>query len=82
MPIGYLKSSSKLNIDIPHHFICVKRTENDILVLACCTAQFNTISNNNDHPFKKETYINCNDCFIYTVREFESMNDSEIISFF
>ena len=40
----YYFSSTKLNTPIPHHFVCVKRTDNEVLILTCCTSQFDTVS--------------------------------------
>lgn len=39
----YYFSSNQLNTKIPHHFICVKRNNNDVLFMSCCTSQFETI---------------------------------------
>ena len=39
----YFFSSEKINITDPHFFICLKRTENDILIMSCCTSQFETV---------------------------------------
>ncbi len=97
----YYFSSSKLNVTDPHYFICIKRTVNDILILSCCTSQFETVQNyvttkklpyetlvwiNPDssdlnNPFTKDTYINCNQFFTYTVEEFRNMYDSEQVSY-
>jgi len=32
--------SEQLNTSIPHYFICVAKSENDMLILVCCTSQF------------------------------------------
>ncbi len=39
----YYFSSTRLNTEIPHYFICLKRTNNDILIMSCCTSQFETV---------------------------------------
>lgn len=36
----YYFSSEKLTTSVPHFFICVSRTENNLLILVCCTSQF------------------------------------------
>lgn len=36
----YYFSSEKLNTNVPHYFICIKRTDDEMLVLVCCTSQF------------------------------------------
>lgn len=36
----YYFSSQKLSTSIPHYFICISRTENDLIILVCCTSQF------------------------------------------
>lgn len=39
----YYFSSTYLNTNIPHYFICIKRNDNDILFLTCCTSKFDTV---------------------------------------
>ena len=39
----YYFSSTRLNTPEPHYYICIKRTDNDILILSCCTSQFDTL---------------------------------------
>jgi hypothetical protein len=41
----YYFSNKKLNTEIEHHYICIKKTDNDVLILSCCTSQFDTIRN-------------------------------------
>lgn len=36
----YFFSSTQLNTLIPHYFICISRAEDDMLILVCCTSQF------------------------------------------
>lgn len=89
----YLFSSIHLNTTIPHYFICIVRTDGDLLYMTCCTSKFDTVSrfvetrglpfetlvfikpNNNDteNPFSKDTYVNCNNVFSYTVDELTEM---------
>jgi hypothetical protein len=94
----YYFSTTKINTEEPHHFICLKRTENDLLIMSCCTSQFNTVSrfvetrslpyetlvwissNDGDNPFTRDTYVNCNNSFTYTIDEFRSMYDSDSVS--
>ncbi len=98
----YYFSTTEINSPSPHHFICIKRTDDDILVMSCCTSQFSTVKNfvesrklpnetlvwiapdKNDHnnPFTKDTYVNCNDSFTFTVDEFRERysNDSVNLS--
>lgn len=39
----YYFSTTKINTAEPHYFICLKRTDNDLLIMSCCTSQFGTI---------------------------------------
>lgn len=92
-------ASTKINSSEPHHFICIKRTDNDILILACCTSQKDTIERliklqnlpyntivaispdaGDDNPFTKDTFVNCNDSFTYTLDEFRAMYESHTIT--
>ena len=95
----YYFSSTMLNNDEPHYFICMKRTANDILILTVGTKQFDTIRryienrslpmttlvsipdklDDFESPFKKETHVNCNNYFDYTVDEFKIMFDNNDI---
>lgn len=36
-------SSQHLNSDESHYFVCIKRTDNDVLILTCCTSKFDTV---------------------------------------
>jgi hypothetical protein len=95
----YYFSSNHINTDTPHHFICLKRSDDDILIMSCCTSQFDTVSKyietrslptetlvwispkDNSNPFTKDTYVNCNSSFTYTVDEFREMYNSESINY-
>ena len=39
----YYFSSTKIATSVPHHYICIKRTDNDVLILSLCTSKFDTI---------------------------------------
>ncbi len=39
----YYFSTTKINSEEPHHFVCIKRTDNDVLIMSCCTSQFETV---------------------------------------
>lgn len=39
----YLFSSNYLNTPEPHYFICIKRTDGNILYMTCCTSKFDTV---------------------------------------
>lgn len=39
----YYFSTSLISTDIPHYFICIRRTNDEALILACCTSQFETV---------------------------------------
>lgn len=95
----YFFSSRKISSDSPHYFICLKRTDNDVLILSCCTSQFETnlriIRRNawqeetlvwikpgeGENPFTVDTYVNCNDTFLYTVDEFIAMYEAERLDY-
>ena len=94
----YYFTSTKLNTETPHHFVCIKRTDKDILILTVCTSKFETVKTHvekmglpqetlvwikpkeGENPFTKDTYVNCNNSFTYTVEEFEIMYKSDTIS--
>jgi len=38
----YYFSSTKIQSNEPHNFICVKKGNNDILVMACCSSKYET----------------------------------------
>lgn len=40
----YYFSTVKINSLQPHYFICIKRMNNDLLIMSCCTSQFETIN--------------------------------------
>lgn len=37
----YYFSSTKISTEIPHYFICTKKTTQDLLILVCCTSDKN-----------------------------------------
>ncbi len=39
----YYFSSNKINSVDPHYYICIKRTDDDILIMSCCTSRFDTV---------------------------------------
>lgn len=41
----YYFSTTKIDSTKPHYFICIKKTDNDVLIMSCCTSQFKTIEN-------------------------------------
>lgn len=93
----YYFSSTRLNTDEPHHYICIKKSDNDILILTVCTSKFDTVKNyveraklpnetlvwispvDANNPFTKDTYVNCNTSFTYTLEEFREMYESDTI---
>ena len=97
----YYFSTNKISTGEPHHFICIKRTSADILIMSCCTSQFDTVrrfvetrslpmeslvwispdSTSPDNPFTKDTYVNCNNCFTYTIDEFKAMYSNDSVSY-
>ena len=95
----YYFSSTQINTDIPHYFICIKRTDEDVLILSCCTSQFDTVKSfvesrnlpfetlvyitpaDEINPFDKQTFVNCNEYFEYSVDDFRSKYETDSISF-
>lgn len=97
----YYFSSTQINTPEPHYFICLKRTDNDVLIMSCCTSQFDTVrrfvesrslpnetlvwispgDQTDENPFVKDTYVNCNSSYTYTIDEFRSMYNSDSVTF-
>jgi hypothetical protein len=95
----YYFSTKKISTTDPHYFICIKRSDNDLLIMTCCTSQFETVKNlietrdlppetlvwitpaDDKNPFSKDTYVNCNSFFTYTVDEFRSMYSTDSVSY-
>jgi hypothetical protein len=89
----YYFASERLNTPEPHYYICIKKTDDDILILSCCTSQFETVkrfvetrnlpyetlvyinpdADDQNCPFYKQTFINCNEYHSYTVEDFKNM---------
>lgn len=90
----YLFSTKKISTSTPHYFICLKRTDTDLLIMTCCTSQFDTVRlfaekrnlptetlvwitpNDQDNPFDKDTYVNCNQSFVFALDEFKELYES------
>ncbi len=56
----YYFSSDQINSLEKHHFVCIKRTEEDILILSCCTSQFETVKRfveSRSLPYETLVYI-------------------------
>jgi hypothetical protein len=95
----YYFTSEKISSEEPHHFICLKKTDEDILIMSCCTSQYPTmirlLEKNNlpnetivwvspadeENPFTKNTYVNCNEYFTYTIDEFKNLYESDKVKF-
>jgi hypothetical protein len=85
----YYFTSTTINSDKPHHYICVKRRDDNVLIMSLCTSKFDTVKKfvesrglpnetlvyvrpeplNEDIPFDKETYVNCNNVHTFSVDE-------------
>lgn len=92
-------SSSRINSTEPHFFVCIKRTNDELLIFSCCTSKFENkrryIESRNlpretlvyikpkedGNPFVRDTYVNCNECHIYTVQEFEQKYNSNQVEY-
>ncbi|NUO00611.1 MAG: hypothetical protein HUU01_08345 [Saprospiraceae bacterium] len=57
----YYFGSTKLNTGVPHYFICVSRLDGGMLILVCCTSQFEKRKNYIEKanlPFSTLVWIN------------------------
>ncbi|MGZ5491850.1 MAG: hypothetical protein ACXWE6_14090 [Nitrososphaeraceae archaeon] len=95
----YYFSSTHLNNEVPHYFICIKRTDDNYLILTCCTSQFESrrrhielqglpyttlvyiTPNDSENPFDRDTYVDCNKAFTYSLSEFIEMYESDRVSY-
>lgn len=95
----YYFTSPKISSNIPHHFICIKRTDDSLLIFTCCTSQFESRKKfiesrrlpnetlvyirpkEDGNPFTKETYVDCNTCYVYTYEEFQRMYNSAVVQY-
>lgn len=93
----YLFSSEKINDPTSHYFVCIKRTNQDLIILSCCTSQYEKrkqfldlqqlpydtlvwISPKDDeNPFSKDTFVDCNSLTTHTVKEFSEMYEAHKI---
>jgi hypothetical protein len=60
----YYFSSIFLKTTEPHYFICIKRTEDEVLILTCCTSQRDTIQKfieKKNLPFETMVWISPSD---------------------
>ncbi|MCC6691551.1 MAG: hypothetical protein IT235_08475 [Bacteroidia bacterium] len=56
----YYFSNNKINTEIPHYYVCIKRTDADVLILSLCTSQFETIKRfveSRNLPFETLVFI-------------------------
>jgi len=56
----YYFSNKNINTYTPHYYICLKRTDDDLLILSCCTSQFETVKRFielSDLPFETLVWI-------------------------
>ncbi len=94
----YYFASAKLSTDIPHYFICLHRTENEVLILACCTSQVAKrqrfialkdlptttlvwIKPTEENGLQKDSYVDCNGIFEYSVSDFKSLYEHDKIEY-
>jgi len=80
----YYFSSPKLNTPVPHYYICIKRTDNDVLILTCCTSQDDTIIkfiNYNHLPYTTLVWVTAKDpSNPFTVETFVNCNQYHLYS--
>ena len=93
----YYFSSNKINSKEPHFFICLKRDDNLLLMSCCTSQEeklkkhiekrglpFETlvyVAHSTSNVFIKDTFINCNTCFEYTIDSFRDMYESNSIEY-
>ena len=94
----YYFSSTEINTEIPHYFICTKKTTTDLLILVCCTSDRNDknkklaelrgshntlvgIDPTEGNGFTKETWVNCNKIFIYSLEDFKNMYEKNLLEY-
>ncbi len=94
----YYFSSTKINTEIPHYFICTKKTTQDLLILVCCTSDKNDknkklaelrglhntlvwINPTEENGFTKDTFVNCNTIFKYSVEDFKDMYEQNLLEY-
>ena len=90
----YLFSTKQIRTDQPHYFICLKKSDNNFIIMSCCTSQFDTINKliqlkkynpetfvwispkDVENPFTKDTYVNCNNAFVFSLDELKQKYES------
>ena len=94
----YYFESQKIISESPHYFICIAKTDENKLILLCCTSDrqdknkrsielkgwYETlvwISPSDENGFTKDTFVNCNTTFSYSVNEFEEMYQKGILEY-
>ncbi len=94
----YYFESKQISSDIPHYFICIAKTEENKLILLCCTSDRQDknkrfielkgwhqtlvwIAPSNENGFTKDTFVNCNTTFSYSISEFEEMYQKDIVEY-
>ncbi len=94
----YLFSSDKLNTSVPHYFVCMVRTPEEMLILTCCTSQFKKrerfikfrnlpastlvyIPPDEENGLTKDTYVDCNSYFDYSIDEIKMLYEEEKLEF-
>lgn len=86
----YFFKNNQINSEIPHFHILIAIPNNDLLILTCCTSQFEKrarfielaklptqtlvwLKPDNNNPFTKDTYVDCNYSFKYSKDNFVDM---------
>jgi hypothetical protein len=94
----YYFSSTKLNTDKPHYFICVLKSEQNTLILVCGTSDRQDkrkkriemlglhstlvwITPNETNGLVKDTFVDCNTYFEYSVADFKTMYEQDILEY-
>jgi hypothetical protein len=94
----YFFKNKELTSDAPHFHILIAIPNNDLLILTCCTSQFEKrarfielanlpnetlvwLKPDDDNPFTKDTYVDCNSSFKYSRDTFIDMYTNENLEY-
>lgn len=93
----YYFSSSKINTQIPHYFICIL-INNKILTLVCCTSDRDDkrkkrieklglhstlvwIKPDTNNGLVKDSFVDCNSFFEYSIEDFKLMYENNLLEY-
>ncbi len=77
----YYFASNRLNSPQPHYYVCIARTEADLLILSCCTSQFETIKRfveSRNLPTQTLVYIPAGTAAVFSLPTYVNCNETHI----